>query len=62
MSSTTVSINCPKCKKLIAQSLAPLISGTFLRCPECGAVHKFMGEGLRKPQLLVDAYGKLRLK
>jgi len=62
MSPTTVSINCPRCKNVIAQSLAPLRAGVVLRCPECGNVHQVTFEGLRKPQLSVDVYGKLRLK
>jgi len=62
MSQVTVSINCPKCRHLIAQSLAPLRAGVVLRCPGCGNVHQVMFESLRKPQLSIDEHGKLVLK
>lgn len=62
MSHPKVSINCPKCKKLLAQSLAPLNAGFTLRCPGCGAVHRFMDDDLRKPQMSIDIHGKLRFE
>jgi phage FluMu protein Com len=57
MSQTTVSINCPTCKKLIAQSLAPLKSGISLRCPGCGTVNRYVGEDQSKLQILIGVFG-----
>ena len=62
MSQPIVSVNCPKCKKLLAQSLAPLNAGFTLRYPGCGTVHRFMGNDLPKPRMPFNIHGKSRFE